>query len=179
MGAGLVVIIIFYRYILPAQPKGLFVDALGISGIVIGYLLRISARGVKAENNPDGKSLVTKGPYSLTRNPMYLGTLIIGIGFTAMLFRWWVGLVFLIVYLGIYIPEIKKEEEKLAAFFGDDFKGYCSRTPRFFPRINRIFLANPAVYLGIKAKWIKKEFPSVVVTVTLIVIIKTVLYFIS
>jgi len=179
IGAGVIAIIIFYRHVLPSGPKGFLTDVLCLAGIVIGYLLRISARGVKAENNPDGKTLVIKGPYIMTRNPMYLGTLLIGISFTGMLFRWWVSLVFLIVYLGIYIAEIKKEEEKLLGFFGADFKNYCSRIPRFFPDIRKVLVTNPFVYLGIKAKWVKKEFSSIVITFVLIIALKAAALFIS
>jgi len=179
MAGSLIIIAIFYRYILPEYEHSLIWNILGVALVISGYLLRISARGVKAELNPDGKALVTKGPYALTRNPMYLGTLIIGIGFTGILFRWWVSLVFLTAYLGIYIPQIKKEEEKLFGFFGASFKDYCKKTPRFFPNVRGLFNTNPKDYLGIKQAWLKKELPSLIITFVLIVVMKTAIHFLS
>lgn len=177
MAGSLIIIAIFYRYILPAQEHNLIWNILGVALVVLGYLLRISARGVKAELNPDGKALVIKGPYALTRNPMYLGTLIIGIGFTGILFRWWVSLVFLTAYLGIYIPQIKKEEEKLFGFFGTSFKDYCKKTPCFFPSIKKLLSTNPKGCLNIKQAWLKKELPSLIITCVLIIAVKTAIHF--
>jgi protein-S-isoprenylcysteine O-methyltransferase Ste14 len=179
MSCGLVIIILFYRYFLALPQESTlrnFIDIAGIFLILSGYLLRISSRGVKAELNPDGKTLVQKGPYALTRNPMYLGTLIIGIGFTAVLFRWWVSVTFLIIYLAIYIPQIKREENKLNSFFGETFKEYCRKTPRFVPALRQLFSRSPKVYLQIKKSWIKKELPSLVITIILITIIKILIH---
>jgi len=172
MLAGLAAIIIFYRQILPAGRQGLIWDILGIGLVLLGYLLRISARGVKAELNPDGKTLVTSGPYALTRNPMYLGTLLIGTGFIIALLRWWISIIFLIIYLAIYIPQIRREEVKLMIFFKDSFVNYCKMTPRFFPRAAKLLKTNPGDYLAFKLSWLKKEFPSLAMTLILIIGIK-------
>ena len=173
--SGLGCVIFFYRYLIPpAQENSLrkFLDIIGIILVLAGYLLRISSRGVKAELNPDGKQLVQKGPYALTRNPMYLGTLFIGMGFIAFLFRWWVSVIFLVIYLAIYIPQIKREEEKLSGFFGDVFREYCKKTPGFFPSLIKLVSTNPGAYLQIKQAWVKKESPSFIATAVLMAGIK-------
>jgi protein-S-isoprenylcysteine O-methyltransferase Ste14 len=176
MAAGFAVIAIFYRHILPAHGQGLAWEILGLGMVLLGYLLRISARGVKAELNPDGKTLVVKGPYALTRNPMYLGTLLIGIGFIMALLRWWVSAIFLIIYLVIYIPQIRKEEVKLMIFFKGVFIDYCNQTPRFFPKIKKLLATNPGDYLAFKLSWLKKELPSLAMTLVLIIGIKILIH---
>ncbi len=57
-----------------------FLDAIGIGITFFGLLFRISARGYKAEVSPSGEHLITDGPYSQIRHPMYFGTLLISSG---------------------------------------------------------------------------------------------------
>ena len=173
-------LIFFARYLFafnrPKLLDGLF-SIFGVILILLGYALRISSRGIKAQKNPDGKTLVTSGPYALTRNPMYLGTLLIGLGVTTTLFKWWVFLVFLAVYLAIYIPQINREEKTLSARFQDKFKEYCRLSPKFFPRLTKLFGAAPEKYFQIKANWAKKELPSLIYTLVFIVGLKIWIYF--
>ena len=69
-------------------------NCIGISVILTGFLFRISARGYKSEGSDNGKKLITDGPYSLMRHPMYFGTLLIGAGSILVLFAWWTFLLF-------------------------------------------------------------------------------------
>src|SRR3990167_1802669 len=75
---------------------------LGILLVLFGFLFRVSARGHKEERSSQGRSLVNDGPYALVRNPMYFGTLLIGIGAIAILFQFWTIFLFLAVFLLIY-----------------------------------------------------------------------------
>ncbi len=165
--------LIFYsRYLLqiPQQkPLAGFLQLLGVAGVLSGFLLRIAARGYKAQMNPDGKTLVTKGPYALMRNPMYSGTLLIGLGIILVLFRWWVSLIFLIIYLCIYLPQINQEERILANRFPEAFKDYCKTTPKFFPSIANLFRLPVGDSFRLKFIWIKKELPSLIITFAFIV----------
>ncbi len=150
---------LFYRHLL-RQDKGELFDIATIALVFFGYMLRIAARGNKQDLNPDGKSLVTSGPYSLIRNPMYFGTFIIGLGVIFFIFQWWVSFLFILIYLSIYIPEIKQEEIKLSAFFGEKFRDYCKITPRFFPSISALFRPGLMQDLRIKSRWVKSEISS-------------------
>lgn len=166
MFLGVVAILFCSRYILVGfrqQVVDELLDALGMLIVLLGYLLRIAARGYKTDMNPDGKTLVMKGPYVLMRNPMYFGTLLIGLGLILILFRWWVSFIFLGIYLSIYIPQINREENKLSALFGDTFTEYCKRTPQFFPGIIALFTTHPRNYLGLKLSWIRKERLSLII----------------
>jgi protein-S-isoprenylcysteine O-methyltransferase Ste14 len=81
--------------------------------------------------------LVTVGPYSVSRNPLYFFSLVgfIGVGLAteALTFACALGAFFAIVYPLI----IAAEERALAARFGQSFADYCARTPRFVPRWSR------------------------------------------
>lgn len=147
-------------------------DILGIIMIFWGYFLRILARGYKAEMNPDGKRLVTDGPYAFTRNPMYFGTLVIGLGIMFVLFKWWVALIFLAIYLIIYNLEINREEAKLLIFFGDKYKDYCQKTAKFFPHPRGWLIARHGRRLYLKMPWVKKELSSLIMTVVFVIGLK-------
>jgi protein-S-isoprenylcysteine O-methyltransferase Ste14 len=112
-----------------ARPTWGFVG-FGIVLIVPGLLLRALASGHVRKN----ESLATSGPYAYTRNPLYLGSLLIGIGFAVASRSWWVGLALVVMFLAIYLPVIRGEEEFLRAKF-PQFDEYARQVPRMFPRI--------------------------------------------
>jgi len=153
------------------EPIDEILDVIGIIFILFGFLLRISARGYKEEKSHQGKNLVKDGPYGLIRNPMYFGTLLIGTGIIFIIFQLWTLPLFLSVFLSIYIPQMKKEEEILSGRFGQDYKNYCKITPKYFPRIYN--LLNLRHYLSIKLNWIKKELSSFIAVITAIMTIET------
>jgi protein-S-isoprenylcysteine O-methyltransferase Ste14 len=164
----------FHKYLLP-RPDGnitrIILDLIGLALFLSGYFLRMAARSYKAQLNPDGKTLVTKGPYALTRNPMYLGTLLIGLGIIILILRWWWGsVIFLIIYLSIYIPQINIEEKKLSDFFGGSFEAYCRNTPRFFPGVRSF--TRPDSRIKFKLSWAKPELSSFLTASAFVFLIK-------
>ena len=118
---------------------------MGIILVFFGFIIRITARGYKAEKSPQGNFLITDRIYSLLRHPMYLGTFLIGLGIILVLFRLWLLLFFLLIFLSIYIPQINKEEKKLLVKFGKKYKLYCKKVPKFFPRLSSLF-KNPRYF---------------------------------
>jgi len=95
--------------------------------------------------------LVTWGPYSVTRNPLYLFSMIgvAGVGFTTETVSYAVALV--LVFLVAYQPVMASEEKFLASRFGAAFEDYCRTTPRLFPRFGGFrepesWNANPRLY---------------------------------
>ncbi len=81
------------------------------------------------------RELVTCGPYSLCRNPLYFFSFLgfVGIGFTTETFS--VGLASILIFAMAYPAIIRHEEAFLMSKFGEAFAEYCSRTPRFFPSL--------------------------------------------
>ena len=112
-----------------ARPTWRFL-ALGAILIVPGLLIRALASGHVRKN----EALATTGPYAYTRNPLYLGSLLIGIGFAVAARSWWVGVALVVMFFAIYLPVIRGEEKFLRERF-PEFDQYARQVPRMFPRI--------------------------------------------
>jgi protein-S-isoprenylcysteine O-methyltransferase Ste14 len=111
-----------------ARPTWQFI-ALGAIAIIPGLLIRALASGHVRKN----EALATSGPYAYTRNPLYLGSLLMGIGFAIASRSWWVGLALIVMFFAIYVPVIRDEEMFLRQKF-PEFEDYSRRVPRMFPR---------------------------------------------
>jgi protein-S-isoprenylcysteine O-methyltransferase Ste14 len=96
--------------------------------VLPGLWLRAYAAGYVKKN----RELTQTGPYAYTRNPLYLGSMMIAAGFAVALLSWPVALVLAIGFAVIYIPVIASEERFLRATFAD-FDDYCRRVPRLIP----------------------------------------------
>ena len=58
-----------------------------------------------------------------------------GLGFTLASGRWWLGLLFIALFLGIYLPVMRVESATLANLFGESFQEYARAVPVFLPRV--------------------------------------------
>ena len=107
-------------------------DAVAWSLLLVlpGLWLRAYASGYVKKN----RELTQTGPYAHTRNPLYLGSILMAAGFAVALLSWPVALVLAIMFAVIYIPTIASEERFLRATF-PEFPDYCRRVPRLFPRL--------------------------------------------
>lgn len=101
----------------------------GASVALVGLLLRGSAAGYLEK----GQKLATHGPYRYTRNPLYLGSFVMGSGFAIAAASWTLGLAFLVFFLLIYVPVMRREEEELQRQFGGEYERYAGSVPLFFP----------------------------------------------
>jgi protein-S-isoprenylcysteine O-methyltransferase Ste14 len=122
-------------FLLLAEPRAL---TLAVGGLiaVCGLAIRAWSSGHIRKND----ALATSGPYAHTRNPLYLGSFILGIGFTvAAAGRWWLlpvlGGLFAALFLGIYLPVMRVEAATLAHLFGEDYQRYARAVPLFVPRL--------------------------------------------
>jgi protein-S-isoprenylcysteine O-methyltransferase Ste14 len=115
------------------RPKTLLI---GGSVAAVGLLIRAWASGHIRKND----ALATSGPYAFTRNPLYLGSFVLGLGFTvAASGRAWQFLVlggaFAALFLGIYLPVMRVESATLAQLFGAEFERYAREVPLLLPRL--------------------------------------------
>ncbi len=97
--------------------------------VVPGLLLRAYASGYVKKNS----ELTQTGPYAYTRNPLYLGSLLAAVGFTAASRRWELVLLLAVLFAIVYLPVIFSEERFLRAHF-TGFDVYAARVPRLLPR---------------------------------------------
>jgi protein-S-isoprenylcysteine O-methyltransferase Ste14 len=103
---------------------------LGAALVAPGLLIRALASGHVRKN----EALATSGPYAYTRNPLYLGSLLMGVGFAVAARGWWIGAALVVFFLVIYVPVIRDEEAFLRQKF-PEFEEYARRVPRMLPRI--------------------------------------------
>ena len=96
-----------------------------------GLALRAWATGHLRKND----ALAVTGPYAYTRNPLYLGSFLIGVGFTIASGRFVLGIVFAALFLGIYVPVMRVESATLAELFGERYQRYLKAVPLFLPRL--------------------------------------------
>jgi protein-S-isoprenylcysteine O-methyltransferase Ste14 len=108
--------------------------ALGAVSIIPGLVIRALASGHVRKN----EALATSGPYAYTRNPLYLGSLLVAIGFAVAARSWWVAAGLVAMFFAIYIPVIRSEEAFLRERF-PEFQEYANDVPRMIPRITPAF----------------------------------------
>jgi protein-S-isoprenylcysteine O-methyltransferase Ste14 len=111
-----------------ARPDLLFM-ALSLLLVVPGVCLRAYASGYVKKN----AELTSTGPYAYTRNPLYLGSMLIAFGFALASRSVWIALALAALFAIIYIPVIRGEEAFLRSKFAD-FDAYAARVPRLLPR---------------------------------------------
>jgi protein-S-isoprenylcysteine O-methyltransferase Ste14 len=97
--------------------------------VIIGVVVRTLASGHLKKN----EELATSGPYAYTRNPLYLGSLILALGFVLAARSGWIGVIAAAIFLAIYMPVIRAEEAFLRARF-PEYDAYARKVPRIFPR---------------------------------------------
>jgi protein-S-isoprenylcysteine O-methyltransferase Ste14 len=104
---------------------------IGSALIIPGLAIRALASGHVRKN----EQLATTGPYAYTRNPLYLGSLILAIGFAISARNWWIGVGLVSIFLAIYVPVIRGEEVFLREQF-PEFSEYARQVPRLWPRLS-------------------------------------------
>jgi protein-S-isoprenylcysteine O-methyltransferase Ste14 len=119
-------------YLWRARPDWLSL-ALGGAVVGLGLFLRAMASGQVNKN----EHLAMTGPYAYCRNPLYLGSIIIGIGFAMASRDLWVAVGVVALFAFIYVPVIHSEEAFLRERFAE-YDDYARRVPRLLPRTLRL-----------------------------------------
>jgi protein-S-isoprenylcysteine O-methyltransferase Ste14 len=105
--------------------------AIGAAVVVAGIALRAAASGHVRKDT----ELTTTGPYAYTRNPLYLGSVIIAAGFAVAALSLAVVVALALLFILVYVPVIRAEEEFLRQRF-PEYDDYARRVPRMLPRLH-------------------------------------------
>ena len=115
-------------YIWRARPAWASV-LIGAAVASLGIAIRALASGQVQKD----RELTMTGPYAYVRNPLYLGSIVIGIGFAIAARDFWVAAVLVIYFAVVYVPVIRGEEDFLSGRF-PDYADYRRRVPSLLPR---------------------------------------------
>ncbi len=103
---------------------------LGSLMALVGLFIRARTAGYLRKNT----ELAIGGPYAWTRNPLYLGSLLMACGFMVAGRSLLAGVLGVTYFGAFYATAIVREEAKLRARFGAAFEAYAARVPRLWPR---------------------------------------------
>jgi len=109
------------------------------TSLIAGALLLLPGlwlRGLASGHVQKNEQLATSGPYAHTRNPLYLGSLILAVGFAVAARSAWIAGLTVLMFAAIYIPVIAAEERFLRQAF-PEFEDYARHVPRFLPRLTK------------------------------------------
>ncbi len=114
----------------PYSPFNLPYGLLGFCIAMTGLLLRSWAAGIISKN----KILTKTGPYSICRHPLYLGSLLMAVGFITILANAWLWLILVLFMFFVYLPKIKGEEVKINQLFPGQYDTYKKETGMLYPK---------------------------------------------
>ncbi len=120
-------------YLLLCQPTPPAFAA-GSTLAALGLATRIWAAG----HLEKWKRLAVAGPYRFTRNPLYLGSFLIGLGFAVASASLLLVSLFALLFIFIYLPVMRREEGELSLAYGEEFAAYQRAVPLFFPNPARV-----------------------------------------
>ncbi|MCC6492821.1 MAG: isoprenylcysteine carboxylmethyltransferase family protein [Pirellulales bacterium] len=117
------------------KPHGVFdyADPRSLAGcglIFAGLVVRSWAAGILRKT----RELTVIGPYALVRNPLYVGSFLIMIGFCVLIGDRENLFVILGPFFGLYFLQVLHEERVLAVYHPEAWNAYVRNVPRFFPR---------------------------------------------
>ena len=117
---------------------------IGFCVVLVGEFIRlwgvaIAGSETRTTGPVGGTFLITQGPFSYVRNPLYVGNMLMYFGIGVMSFALFPLLPFvaLLYFLFQYSFIVSLEEEHLIKKFGNDYAIYCASVPRFFPALKK------------------------------------------
>jgi protein-S-isoprenylcysteine O-methyltransferase Ste14 len=120
------------------QTAGTIVSALLV---LAGLALRAWAAGCAGGHTRratiEAPRLATGGPFAHVRNPIYLASVILGLGMVGLLGDPWMLALYIAVFVFLYTAIVPAEERFLRGQFGEAYARYCAHVPRLLPRLSR------------------------------------------
>jgi Phospholipid methyltransferase len=124
--AGYPVALLYFLLALPAPAALAIGSAIGFAGLVV--------RALAAGYLKKQEALATAGPYAWTRNPLYLGSTVMGLGLVVAGNAWLAAAIVAAYFLAFYPAVIRREEEELRARYGSAYEQYAREVPLFWPQ---------------------------------------------
>lgn len=81
--------------------------------------------------------IVNRGPYSISRNPLYIFSFMGAFGVGAQTGSLILATLFLVLTVAVFYATVRREEAWLSDAFGQTYADYCARTPRFWPDFSK------------------------------------------
>jgi protein-S-isoprenylcysteine O-methyltransferase Ste14 len=122
--------IIALPFFLLASPSSATLT-LGVGVAAVGLALRAWSAGTIHK----GEMLTTSGPYAYVRNPLYVGSFLIGAGLAIAGGSWLWLVLFLGFFVAMYGPTVAAEAARLTERFGHRYVEYATEVPAFLPRL--------------------------------------------
>ncbi len=124
----------------PAMPWAVIATILAVWGLTLSIWSIVHMKKVGEGNPfdaynhevaPRTRHLMTDGPYRYSRNPMLLGIYIYDIGVLVWIQSWWPLIVFAVEIILLTL-QVRSEEKRLEADFGEEYRVYKRTVPRYF-----------------------------------------------
>jgi protein-S-isoprenylcysteine O-methyltransferase Ste14 len=159
-----------------ARPTPMLLAA-GALVALVGLAVRAWAAGFIQKDT----ELATDGPYAFTRNPLYLGSLLLGLGAVLAGGSWIFGVVFIAFFALVYGRTMKREEALLEELFGDRYRRYASSVPLLAPRMPRYRPAEPtdAARFSAARYWSHREYHALLGTLAGFALLAVKLFWLS
>jgi protein-S-isoprenylcysteine O-methyltransferase Ste14 len=135
--SGFLIVVVFAWLSRPSPASILW----GVPVSLAGLMLRGWAAGCLDKN----RRLSTSGPYAYTRNPLYLGTLLVALGLAIAARSPWLALLFACVFVLVYLPVIQLEEQHLRQLF-PEYQAYAARVAALWPSLTPAPQSAPAPF---------------------------------
>jgi protein-S-isoprenylcysteine O-methyltransferase Ste14 len=129
---------LFARPGYPGSARGAIVEGISVILVIAGVILRAWAAGCAGNHTRTSKiearKLATSGPYAYVRNPIYLGSIVLGVGMVGVIGDWRLSPLCVGTFTALYFVIIPAEEEFLQREYPLEYKIYCQNVRRFLPR---------------------------------------------
>ena len=140
IGLGVTAVTVpFVRPTIATEPSALCLKTAGFFLVLTGLGVRVLAAGFAGRHTRsskiEGSKLVTAGPYAHVRNPIYLGSIVLGFGMVLLIGDRRLLALCALTFLALYLGLIPAEEEFLGQKFQQEYQAYSRQVPRLLPRL--------------------------------------------
>jgi protein-S-isoprenylcysteine O-methyltransferase Ste14 len=139
---GLLPVVIAALFVRPTYPKStgeLVLKMISASLIIGGVVLRAWSAGCAGKHTRtptiEGGKLATGGPYAFVRNPIYVGSMVLGVGMVGIIGDWRMTPFCVGTFAALYFVIIPAEEEFLQRTYPLEYKLYRKNVGRILPRL--------------------------------------------